>query len=777
MGVFQNKPMVFTDENGEAQGLFIDVLRAVAEREDWDLEFVPGTWSEGLERLRKGEIDFVCYIVYTHGRDAYADYTREVVWTVWGMVFVRSHSRIESVPTMEGKKVAVMKGSVHVEDFRRLCQEFGITCEVLCLPTGDDVLRAVQDGTVDAGVINSVFGSMNAHRFRIQPSPIVFSPSNTFYAVPEGKNADLAAAVDGYLREWKSDKDSPYYRSVNRWFKHGSRERTVPKWLVFALCGLALGAVLLFVWVRTLRRVVEARTAALRESEERFALAMEASRDGLWDWNVETGYTYFSPGYAAMLGYAMEEVTSHVDWAIGLLHPEDREAVLQIAGECVEGGRSDFAIEFRIRAKNGEWHWVLGRGSAAEHDESGKAIRMIGTHTDVTARKQAEAAREKLEGQLRQSQKMEAIGQLAGGIAHDFNNLLQAILGYGDLALDDLRGNANARSAVREMLKASQRAKTLVSQLLAFSRRQVLDMCDVDLNALIGDLVEMIRRLIGEHIRLDVLAGHSLGVIHADPGQIEQILVNLCVNARDAMPDGGTITIETENVRIDEEYCRTHAWAKPGRYVMLSVTDTGCGMDAETLANVFEPFFTTKDVGQGTGLGLSTVYGLISQHGGFVHAYSELGEGSTFKIYFPSVERAAANVGHKIEGAVSGGNETILLAEDEPVVRELTREVLERAGYRVLAAQDGREALRVFDQNADEIDLAMLDVIMPELGGKAVYEVVRERKPDLPVLFTSGYSMNAVHTNFVLDEGLELIQKPASRQSLLRRVRAALDGV
>ncbi len=402
-------------------------------------------------------------------------------------------------------------------------------------------------------------------------------------------------------------------------------------------------------------------------------------------------------------------------------------------------------------------------------DAAGQTVNYVAVKRDITNEIH-------LEDQLRQAQKMEAVGQLAGGVAHDFNNLLQAILGFGDLALGDVDVDSPARKDIEEIMKAGHRAATLVRQLLAFSRRQVLDMKDVDLNDVIADLMKMLRRVIGEHITLGAIAGHDLGTVRADPGQIEQILMNLCVNARDAMPEGGTITIETENVRIDEEFRETHPWAEPGRYALLSVTDTGCGMDEETLGNVFEPFFTTKDVGEGTGLGLSTVYGLVKQHEGLVHVYSEVGKGTTFKIYLPLIERAAAAVGDKIEGPAPGGTETILLAEDDETLLKLTKAILEHAGYTVLAAIDGEEAQRLFEDHADAIDLALLDVMMPKLGGKAVYERIREARPGVRVLFSSGYSMNAIHTNFVLDEGLALIQKPCQRDNLLRKVREALDS-
>jgi len=409
-------------------------------------------------------------------------------------------------------------------------------------------------------------------------------------------------------------------------------------------------------------------------------------------------------------------------------------------------------------------------------DSKGAVVRLAIFAQDRTEARQAEEERQKLEAQLGQAQKMEAIGRLAGGVAHDFNNLLQAILGYGDLALDEADAKSPLREPIEEILKAGNRAKSLVAQLLAFSRRQVLEMKDIDLNEVVTNLTKMIQRVIGEHISLDVITGHNLGFVRADPGRIEQILVNLCVNARDAMPTGGTITVETENVRIDNDYCNAHTWAKPGRYTLLSVTDTGCGMDEETLANIFDPFFTTKDVGEGTGLGLAPVYGLVKQHEGLLHVYSELDKGTTFKIYLPIVERSAEGVGTKIEGPPPTGTETILLAEDDEMVRELSQKILEQSGYTVIPVTNGEEALHLIEKHDGEIDLALLDVMMPKIGGKAVFDHIQKTHPKTRVLFSSGYSMNAIHTDFVLDEGLALIQKPYQRNDLLRRVREVLDS-
>jgi len=394
---------------------------------------------------------------------------------------------------------------------------------------------------------------------------------------------------------------------------------------------------------------------------------------------------------------------------------------------------------------------------------------------DITQLKAAEAEQKKLESQLRQSQKMEAIGQLTGGIAHDFNNLLQIINGYGDMMTEEIGADHSARAALNEILNAGNRAAALVRQLLAFSRQQVMKMDDLYLNDLLNNLNKMIQRIIGEHIAFEFIPGHNLGRVHADTGQIEQVIINLCINARDAMPEGGKLLIETSNVFINGEYCDSHLEAQPGRYVLLCITDNGVGMNKETQERIFDPFFTTKDVDQGTGLGLSTVYGIIRQHGGTINVYSEPGQGTLFKIYLPVVERRAVEVGAEIPQKGRGGDESILIAEDDQMVRDLMKTILERGGYTIFTAANGEAAIETVKNRQSEIDLAILDVVMPGKSGKAVFDAIKQIKPSMPVLFASGYSENAIHTDFILDKRLELIQKPFAFENLLNKVRELLD--
>ena len=385
------------------------------------------------------------------------------------------------------------------------------------------------------------------------------------------------------------------------------------------------------------------------------------------------------------------------------------------------------------------------------------------------------APRLRLEEQLRQSQKMESIGMLAGGIAHDFNNLLTIISGYSHMLADGLAGDPRNRSAAEQVIKASERAAALTSQLLAFSRRQAAQVKTIDINGLVKGMEPMLRRLIGEHINMRISAAPDLGNVHADPGQIEQIVMNLVVNARDAMPEGGRLLLETDNVDLNDTYVGEHLEVRPGPYVRLAVSDTGVGMDLETREKVFEPFFTTKEKGQGTGLGLSMVYGIAKRSGGTVNLYSEPGRGTTVKVYLPRATRPELDIQPDALADPVGGWETVLLVEDEDEVRSFVRTALESKGYRVFVAADGDEALRISKQHADPIHLLITDMVMPEMSGADVAKRLRRQRPGLQVLYMSGYTDAAINHNGFADRPIHFISKPFNPSDLARKVRSVLD--
>jgi nitrogen-specific signal transduction histidine kinase/CheY-like chemotaxis protein len=390
--------------------------------------------------------------------------------------------------------------------------------------------------------------------------------------------------------------------------------------------------------------------------------------------------------------------------------------------------------------------------------------------TEITERK-------RLEEQLLQSQKMEAVGQLAGGVAHDFNNILTAIVGYTDLLAAELGSNVRQLEDLEEIRKAARRAAALTRQLLAFSRKQVLEPRIIDVNGVVLNLDKMLRSLISENIELKTDLADNLAAARADPNQIEQVIMNLAINARDAMPDGGTVTIETDNVTLDDAYAAQHVSVIPGEYVMLAVSDTGCGMDEKTQSRIFEPFFTTKPPGRGTGLGLSTVYGIVKQTGGNIWLYSEPGKGTTFKIYLPAIAALPEDIGKAAPAeAVRRGGGTVLVVEDDEQVRRLTHRALASQGYTVLEADRGTTALDIARRHKGHIDLLLTDVIMPDTNGRKLAETIRAARPGLRVLYMSGYPDGAIASHGMLEPGVAYLAKPFTTDAVTRRVREVLEA-
>jgi signal transduction histidine kinase len=431
--------------------------------------------------------------------------------------------------------------------------------------------------------------------------------------------------------------------------------------------------------------------------------------------------------------------------------------------------------EYRVQRKDGTFCYWTDRGTAF-WDEKGNPFKMIGACEDITERKRAEEENTALQEQLRQSQKMEAIGRLAGGIAHDFNNLLTVIKGYSQLSLVEIKEGDPLKLNIEEIRRAADRAADLTRQLLAFSRRQIMEMKVLDLNDLLKNLDKMLRRVIGEDIELVTLLAGDLGRVKTDPGQTEQVVMNLSVNSKDAMPEGGKLTIETANVDLDDAYARNHVAVTPGRFVMISVSDTGVGMTPEVRDRVFEPFFTAKEKGKGTGLGLSTVYGIVKQSGGNIWVYSEPGKGTTFKIYLPRVDEPLEKLGERVEvKEIPRGTETILIVEDEEEVRKLAVRILERQGYKVLEASQGLDAFLIAEKYEDLIHLLVTDVVMPKISGRELADRIAEIRPEIKVLYMSGYTDNAIVHHGVLREGIKFIQKPFTVEGLARKVREVLD--
>ncbi len=516
--------------------------------------------------------------------------------------------------------------------------------------------------------------------------------------------------------------------------------------------------------------IIERKNAetALREAQGKYRRLIESSPGIIYlnEPNPPYSTIFVSPG-VEILGYSIEEWYAAPGMWANLLHKDDFDRVLREFKYATEHDL-ETDLEYRVLGRDGTVYWWQDRGRFVS-DVQGNKLSWQGIILDITKTKA-------LEDQLRQSQKLESVGLLAGGIAHDFNNMLTAINGYSDLTLRKLGADDPLRRNIEEIKKAGVRSADLTHQLLAFSRQQILQPIVLDLNEIIRDTMKMLNRLIGEDIQLATIFNPKIGLVKVDPGQLSQLIMNLAVNARDAMPRGGKITIETANVFLDPNYVREHIGVLPGAYVMLAVSDTGSGMSAEVKEHIFEPFFTTKEIGKGTGLGLATVYGIVKQSGGNIEFKSEESAGTTFKVYLPRVAQQTVTVEkNEISLELPKGTETILVVEDEEMVRHLTRQILEECGYTVIEARNGIEALEICEQKDYKFDLLMTDVVMPEMGGSELSEVLKTKLSDLKTLFTSGYTDDAVVRHGVIEAGTNFLHKPYTPEALANKIREILD--
>lgn len=775
VGVYESAPIVYSRGDNTYGGPSVEILEHIARQEKWVLEFVPCDWAECLERLEKGEIDLQVYIAYSKEREKLFDYNTVPLIRNWGLIYTSPDIQVTSIFDLEGKKVAFMKDGIHTLALLNLTQKFDINIKAIPVNGVEDVLRLVESGQADAGVVNRFSGLMEAGNYKVLRTPVVFNPREIRYASTKGHNRDILAAIDTHLTQLKADHNSIYYRSF---------EQAIPsqissvdlRWLWRLLLGVsavlvtAVGSVVFARYqVRKKTRTLLAATEALRKSEGDFRTIFENMPDVFYRTNETGEIVMISPSCFECFGYTQEELIGRkiTDF---YKNPEERNAVLS----TISNAKGEpITVEADLRRKDGRVVSISTK-AFAQLDDRGNVICIEGIARDVTGEKEAYEA-------LHRAQKMNAVGQLTGGIAHDFNNNLGIVMGNLELLQRVIPEDPEISSYIEQAIKGARRSTDITKKLLKFSRKDTHGTKLVSPNASIQGMEEFIAKSLTASIQIELHLADDLWMTMIDPGDLEDAILNLSLNARDAMPDGGTVVIETANKVVDENYARHNPSSKAGEFVMISVSDTGMGMPGEVQDKIFDPFYSTKEEGKGTGLGLSMVYGFVERSGGYIDVYSEPGKGSRFCLYLPrSREEAIKDERMTDIAQIPRGTEKILVVDDEQALTDIAGANLQGLGYTILTANNGETALQILKDNED-IELLFCDIIMPgNLDGYQVALEAHKYRPSLKVLLTSGFMKDR---GKYLDEDGEyisrlianLVDKPYNRSDIAVAVRRALD--
>ncbi len=776
-------PFKYLDEQGRPCGFDVDLTRAIAREAGLNVRIQLGNWPDAVEALRQGEIDAIQGLFYSQERARFLDFSPRYMVVNCVSVMRRDAGPMpEAIESLAGLDLVVQAGDVILEELRTR----GIQARVTTVATQEDVLREVAEGRHLCGLAARPCALYFVHKHgwsNLVHSGQALYSADYGYAVAKGRQALLASISEGLTAVKASGE---YQKIYDRWFS--SYEPEPVKWLdalkyvAYVAVPLLLIALLAIVWSWNLRRQVATRTAdlhqvvdALAESEKKHRLLAEQTLDMIWAMNKDLIFTYANPATERLTGYTPDAfIGTHLSKHFDEAHLV--EIMKIIAQEIAKGpDHSGVILESRILHRDGSSVPIEVHGRVI-FDEAGNPVLLQGTTRDISERREEEAKHASLQAQLLQMQKLDSVGRLAGGVAHDFNNLLMGIMGYTELCRDLVMDNPPALELLDAVLKEAKRSANLTRQLLAFARKQTVAPKVLNLNDAVANMLTMLPRLIGENIDVAWLPAADLHPIKIDPSQIDQILANLCVNARDAITGTGRITIETAQASVTDDYCKQHAETLPGDYAVLTVSDDGCGMDQETLSHMFEPFFTKKNVGEGTGLGLATVYGIVKQNNGFINVYSEPGKGTTFRVYLPVSPEALAALPAPVPDTKSiGGSETILLVEDEKSIRDSMGLFLQQLGYTVLSAESPDAALRWVAEQAKPIDLLVTDVVMPGMNGRELSDRLRAEHGALRCLYLSGYTANVIAHRGVLEENVHFLSKPCSLNELARTIRGILD--
>jgi PAS domain S-box-containing protein len=779
-------PYEYLDESGNPAGFNIDITRAVAKVMGLEIKIDLGPWSEVRADLEQGRIDAITGMYFSPERDRLVDFSAPHIINSYAL-FVRKNSSIGSLEQAGNKKIIVQQGDMG-DDYLTAQR---LSSQVIRAANPEEGLRLLASGKGDCALLPRLLGLFLAHRLglkEIKTAGPPLLPQKYCFAVREGQ-VELVALLNEGLGIIKRTGD--YERIYQKWFGAYEKRSILPrvlKYLAFILVPLLVVLALILGWSWSLKRTVAARTReltaelaerrraeqALVESEERYRTAIESSIDGVALVQGDK-HVFVNKRFAEIYGYGSPGEMKGLPIS-ALVHPDDLERVTGFARKRQSGQTAPSRYEHLGLTKDGRI--INIEVSASKTTYQGREVSLSYIR-DLTEDKEKEREREELQTRLRQAQKMESLGTLAGGIAHDFNNILSAIFGYTELAMDEARTGVSSSATLKEVLKAAQRAKDLVKRILTFSRRVESEFKPTALNREVVQIKSMLERILPRMINIETRLAEDLWLIQGDPVQLGQVLVNLGTNAGEAMPEGGGLVIETGNFTLDPDVGPPIPGLTPGEYVYLKVADTGVGMDQTTLDQIYDPFFTKKEVGRGTGLGLAVVYGVVKSHGGQIACSSRPGRGTTFTIFLPALRKAsiprAKGLPSSAEPDLPRGSETILLVDDEAALRDLGRILLTRQGYQVLTAGSGEEALEIYRSREMEIDLVILDISMPGMGGHKCLAELIELDPRAKVIISSGYSRNG-RLKDVLSQGASgVVDKPFSLGEMVRAVREVLD--
>lgn len=763
-------PFEYLDDDGQPTGYNVELTRAIAQEMGLAIEIRLGPWAEISKAFASGEIDALQGMFYSPERDLQFDFTAPHI-TNQCVSVVRSNGGLppSTVDALKGKSIVVQSGDI-MHDF---ALKNGLGDHLSVVGSQEEALKQLSKGRFDCALVSRLTAyhwieRLGLKNLRVGNRPLL--SSGYCYAVPQGRKALLSELSEGLK---VLDETGEYRRIHDKWMgvQHNRITLiTIMRYALMIAAPLLLLLLISFFWLWSLRKLVARRTRELRQSHDLMSYVIEHALGAIAVLDKEMKYVYVSQRYLENHGIDDDSVIGkHCNDVFANLPEKWRDAY-----EKALNGEVTRCEEDSYEREDGSSEWE--RWECRPWQDADGTIGGVLVYTElITERKRAIEEEAKLRDQLAVAQRMESIGKLAGGVAHDFNNILQVITGYGKMLVDDLPSESEPHEHASIILQSADRASTLTRQLLAFARRQTISPRVLDLNETIESMLKMLRRLIGEDVDLAWLPNPNTWPVKVDPAQIDQILANLCVNARDAIQGVGKVTIETGNVTFDEAYCAQHVGFITGDFSLLAVSDDGCGMDRETAQRAFEPFFTTKGVNEGTGLGLATVYGIVKQNKGFINVYSEPGKGSTFRIYLPR------HLGEPVETKAfdnaniqSGTGETILLVEDDAAILTLSKRMLETLGYSVLAAGSPSEAMSLARDGHGKIHLLVTDVVMPEMNGRDLAGKLRVFHPEMRVLFMSGYTANVIAHRGVLEEHVIFLPKPFSIKDLATKVREAL---